>query len=82
MRLLSRETGYRDTEGLSYLTDYTDVHGLNSVKICDICEKLCIANRNSIGVPMYRAYRSPINVSMLVTINQKLKTINWLSSQP
>ena len=33
MRLLSMETGYRDTEGLSYLTDYTDVHGLNSVKI-------------------------------------------------
>jgi len=33
MRLLSIETGYRDTEGLSYLTDDTDVHGLNSVKI-------------------------------------------------
>ena len=31
MRLLSIETGYRDTEALFYLTDYTDVHGSNSV---------------------------------------------------
>ena len=39
MRLLSIETGYRDTEGLSFLTDYTDLHGSNSVKIRDIYEE-------------------------------------------
>jgi len=53
MRLLGGETGYRNKEALFYLTDYTDVHGSNSVKIpvCRQAETLKVfakAQRNSL----------------------------------